>query len=235
MEKCRNCNEIITTNYCGNCGRPKEPRRIDSKYLLQEVGSVLFLEKGIFFTIKELLLRPGKSIREFLTEDRFRLIKPIIFIIVTSLIYTLSNQVFHFEEAYIKYEGIPQSSTTKIFEWIGANYGYANIIMAIFIAFWLKLFFRKFSYNYFETLILLFFLMGMGMLILALFGMIESFLKRPIIQYASIGLFIYIIWGIGQFYKGKFSSYVKAFAAYVLGFLFFSFAAVLIGMLMSRI
>ncbi len=233
MEKCRNCNDIITVNYCANCGRPKEVRRIDGKYLLQEVGSVLFLEKGILFTIKELLLRPGKSIREFLIEDRYRLIKPIIFIILTSLIYTLSNQVFRFEDGYIKYEGIPQSSTTKIFQWISSNYGYANIIMAIFIAFWLKIFFRKFSYNYFETLILLFFLMGMGMLLLALFGMLESILKRPIMGFASIILFIYIVWGIGQFYKGKFASYFKAFSAYILGFLCFSIAALLTGMLMS--
>ena len=233
--ECRNCHELITANYCGNCGRPKELRRINWKYILQEVGSVLFLEKGIFFTIKELLLRPGKSIREFLTEDRHRLIKPIIFIIVTSLIYTVSNQILGFEEAYIGYQGIPDSKTTKIFEWISANYGYANIIMAIFIAGWLKLFFRKFPYNYFETLILLFFLMGMGMLLLALFGIVESILKRPIMDVASIILFIYIVWGIGQFYKGKFASYFKAFSAYVLGFLFFSFAALLIGMLMSSI
>lgn len=193
------------------------------------------MEKGILFTIKELLLRPGKSIREFLTEDRYRLIKPIIFIIVTSLIYTVSNQIFGFEEAYIKYEGVPQSSTTMIFEWISANYGYANIIMAIFIAFWLKIFFKKFSYNYFETLILLFFLMGMGMLLLALFGIVESILKRPLMEFASIFLFIYIIWGIGQFYKGKFASYLKGFAAYILGFLCFSLAAILTGMLISSI
>ncbi len=233
MEKCTNCNEIIAASYCGNCGRPKLLRRIDAKYILQEIGSVFLFEKGILFTIKELLLRPGKSIREFITEDRFRLIKPIIFIILTSLIYTLSNQVFRFEDAYVKYEGLPQSSTTKIFQWISSNYGYANIIMAIFIAFWLKVFFKKFSYNYFETLILLFFLMGMGMLILALFGMMESILKRPIMGFASIILFIYIVWGIGQFYNGKFASYFKAFSAYVLGFLFFSFAALLLGMLMT--
>lgn len=233
METCRNCSEIITTNFCGNCGRPKVLRRIDAKYIIQEIGSVFLFERGFLFTIKELLLRPGKSIREFLTEDRFRLIKPIIFIILTSLIYTVSNQVFRFEDAYIKYEGLPQSSTTKLFEWISSNYGYANMIMAIFIAFWLKVFFRKCSYNYFETLILLFFLMGMGMLILALLGMIESIVKRPIMGFASIILFIYIVWGIGQFYKGKFVAYFKAFSAYVLGFLCFSIAAVLTGMLIS--
>ncbi|MEM6298978.1 MAG: DUF3667 domain-containing protein, partial [Bacteroidota bacterium] len=61
----------------------KKPlKRIDKAYILSEISSVLNLEKGIFYTIKELLIRPGKSIRTFIHEDRTRLVKPIVFIIV---------------------------------------------------------------------------------------------------------------------------------------------------------
>lgn len=177
MEICKNCNEHISGNYCSNCGSPIVLKRIDKKYIIQEVSSVLLFEKGILHTIKELAIRPGKSIKEFLTENRHRLIKPIIFIIITSLIYTLVNNIFNFEQGYINYEGQVQSNITTIFQWISSNYGYANIIMAVFIALWLKLFFRKSPYNFFEVLILLCFLIGMGMLIFSIFGVFESLFK----------------------------------------------------------
>ena len=37
--------------------------RIDEKYIWNEISSVLNLEKGIFYTIKELFVRPGKTVR----------------------------------------------------------------------------------------------------------------------------------------------------------------------------
>ncbi len=46
-------------------------------------------DKGIFYTIKELLIRPGENIPKFIHNDRNRLVKPLIFVIVCSLIYTI--------------------------------------------------------------------------------------------------------------------------------------------------
>jgi len=66
--------------------------RIDGKYLLQEIYSVLSFEKGFLLTIRELAINPGKSIKDFLNEDRNRLVKPVVFLILTSLIYTIINQ-----------------------------------------------------------------------------------------------------------------------------------------------
>ena len=231
MEICKNCNEHITGSYCSNCGHPIALKRIDNKYILQEVSSVLLFEKGILHTIKELALRPGKSIKEFLTENRHRLIKPIIFIIITSLIYTVVNNIFNFEDGYINYEEQAENNTTAIFQWISSNYGYANIIMAVFIALWLKLFFKKSPYNFFEVLILLCFLMGMGMLLFSVFGIFESLFQKQLMGYASLIALIYTVWGIGQFYEGKTKFYFKALSAYLLGFMSFSAVALLLGAL----
>lgn len=61
--------------------------RIDANYLLQELCSVLSFEKGFLFTVRELSTNPGKSIKDFLNEDRNRLVKPVLFLIVTSYLY----------------------------------------------------------------------------------------------------------------------------------------------------
>lgn len=58
------------------------------------------LEKGFFFTVKELLLGPGDNVRRFIIKDRSRLLNPILFIVMTSLIYSLINYYFPFEAKY---------------------------------------------------------------------------------------------------------------------------------------
>jgi hypothetical protein len=89
-------------------------QRIDGRYILNEIQRVLNLEKGILYTIRELLLRPGANVRHFIAENRNRLVKPILFIIVTSLVYSIVNTVFQIEEGYVSYSGLEESATSVI-------------------------------------------------------------------------------------------------------------------------
>jgi len=89
---CKNCTTEVNSNFCPNCGQPTSLKRIDGKYILHEVGHLLHFERGILFTIKELITNPGQNVRNYLAENRSRLFKPVFFIIVTSLIYTLCNR-----------------------------------------------------------------------------------------------------------------------------------------------
>ena len=225
---CKKCQSEAAQNYCPVCGYRITQTRIDGMYLLQEISSVLSFEKGFLLTIRELLTNPGRSVQEFMREDRNRLVKPIVFLIVTSLIYTIFNNIFSFEDSYVKFSDDKESATRQLSQWIQGNYGYANIIMAIFIAGGIKLFFRKHEVNIFEILVLLCFVMGM--LIYALFGLVQSFMDVKLMQVAGIIGFIYLTCAIGQFYgKEKIINYVKAFFAYILGMLTFSIAVLLIG------
>ncbi|POY39303.1 hypothetical protein C3K47_02055 [Solitalea longa] len=233
---CKNCNNEVNLNYCPNCGQVVNLKRINGHYLIHEIEHVLHFERGILYTIKELLTNPGQNVRNYLTENRSRLVKPIIFIIVTSLIYSLSSSFFHFEDGYVSYSENKKSATSAIFKWVQGHYGYANIIMGVFIALWSKLFFRKYEFNIFEILILLCFVMGIGMLIYSVFGIVQGLTHFNIMQFAAIVGFVYTTWAIGQFYeKGKIINYVKAFFAYILGMLTFTLSAILLGILIDLI
>lgn len=220
----------MSEKFCPNCGQSEKPRRIDFHYVKHEIEHVLHFEKGILFTIKELLIRPGQSIREFISDDRNRLVKPIIFIIVSSLIYTVLNHFFHIEEGYVKYDGLEKSALVKIFGWFQANYGYMNIVTGMFIAVWLKVFFKKYDYNFFELLIMLCFVLGITMLIFAFFAIIEGTTHIKLFKIAGILGFIYLVWAIGSFFdKKKIASYFKALASYLLGMLTFLILTIAIG------
>lgn len=228
---CNNCYSEVKQNYCPNCGVPIKLSRINGRYLLNEVGSVLNFDKGIFYTIKELLIRPGISVHTFIHKDRNRLVKPIVFVIVTSLIYMIAQHFLHFEDGYVNADGFEESAITKILGWIQSNYGYANILMAVFIAGWIKIFFRKYEYNFFEILILLCFVIGIGMLMYTVFGIIESTTKSRVLHIGGMIALIYTSWAIGQFFdKSKKTNYLKGFIAYLLGMLTFFIGAIILGL-----
>lgn len=221
---CTNCKTEVNANYCPNCGLPTKLKRIDAHYIIHEIEHILHFERGILYTIKELIVNPGKNVRSYLIENRSRLVKPVLFIIITSLIYAIAFKFFHFEDAYINFNGKEDADrmpvSISVFKWLQANYGYANILFSMFIAFWLKLFFRKSTYNFFEILILLCFVLGIGMLIYATFGMVEGLFHVKTMKFAGIIGLIYTIWAIANFYDSKkLVNYLKAFASYTLGML----------------
>lgn len=208
--------------------------RIDGKYIVKEFSKVLNFERGILYTIKELIYRPGINIRKFIQEDRNRLVKPVIFLLLCSLIYTFAQQLFQFEDGYVTVSG--DTIITSLFEWIKSNYGYANIFMGTFIGLWIKILFRKSGYNIYEILILIFFVMGISMLIYTCFGIIESITKFNILEIGAIIGVIYASWAIASFFnKHKVSSYIKGFLSYFLGYITTLIIIIAIGFLIDTI
>ncbi|NLD49252.1 MAG: DUF3667 domain-containing protein [Clostridiaceae bacterium] len=240
MNTCKKCNFEFKSNYCPNCGHPQKLERINRRYILSEIAGVLNFQKGILYTMKELLIRPGHSIRVFISEDRNRMVKPIVFILITSLIYTIIVRIFHFEDGII--DGAREAlyntdlATLAILKWVQENYGYANIIMALFIGLWVKLFFRKHSFNFYEILVLLCFVMGIGMLIYSVFDIIRGLTHTNLMLIQVLVGFIYTTYAIGQFFdKRKIANYVKALISYLSGMITFFFVAMGIGILIDLI
>ncbi|WP_300664908.1 DUF3667 domain-containing protein [Fluviicola sp.] len=236
---CNHCGKEVSGQFCSNCGGPATLKRVDGHYVIHEIQHFLHFEKGIPYTVRELLIRPGKSIREFISVDRNRLVKPILFLIVCSLIYTFISHFFHVETESESVKMLKGSALLALLEWIEHHYGYANILMGLCIALWLKLFFGKYNYNFFELLILLCFVIGIGMLIFTIFSITEGLMQTRLTTLSTFGSLIYPSWAIGQFFdQKKVINYVKAFISYLLGGLMFfiivGFIGIFIDVLMKH-
>lgn len=84
--------------------------------------------------------------------------------------------------------------------------------------------------NIFEIAILLSFVMGMGMLFLAIAAFVKGVTGLNTMAAASFITFVYLSWAIGQFFdQSKFTNYLKAGAAYALGFATFSASTWIVG------
>ncbi len=219
------------------------PKRIDGKYILHEIISVLNFDKGIFYTIKELIIRPGKSIRCFIQKDRAKLVKPITYILFCSLIYAIAQQHLTNSDAinqairgYSDGFGSKESIVIDFLKWTKNNYGYTNILQSIFIALWIKLFFRKFNYNIFEILTLLLYILGTSTLIYSVFVILDILTGYRLVYWGGFIGFIYSSWAIARFYnKNSILNYFKGAMANFLGMLFFYFIPLTLGGIIDTI
>lgn len=59
---CKNCNTIINSKFCPDCGQPASLKTIDGKYIIHEIEHVVHFERGILYTIRELTINPGQNI-----------------------------------------------------------------------------------------------------------------------------------------------------------------------------
>ena len=142
----------------------------------------------------------------------------MIFIIITSLIYTLTSHFFHIEEELINFKVSEKSAIGSILKWMQGNYGYTSILTGIFIAIWLKVFFKKYEYNFYEILIMLCFVQGISMLIFAVFALLEGISHFKLLSFAGLLVVVYMTWAIGSFFEARrFENYAKAFIAFFLG------------------
>lgn len=57
--------------------KPTEIRRIDTRYLGNELLLLANLEKGLGYTLRRWVLRPGQAAQEYLYENRQRMMKPL--------------------------------------------------------------------------------------------------------------------------------------------------------------
>lgn len=210
-------------------------KRINSSYIIHEITHILHLESGFLFTVKELLIRPGKLVRNFIFEDRNKATKPVLFLIFSATVFMLIFHFFHIDYQFfslnLKIGNIDQYLEKKtIGDWLNNHIGYASLFIGFLIALWIKVFFRKHNYNIYEITILLCYSIGQSILIILFFCLVEYFLKiKPI---ATIGLFvgyIYVFWAIGQFFgEKKIMNYVKSILCCLLGILSFRLMLVLL-------
>jgi len=104
-------------------------------------------------------------------------------------------------------------------------------MIGLFLAFWAKLFFNKYGFNFFEIVILLCLILGITMLIYTIFALVEGVTHTGVMVQASIVAMVYSVWAIGQFFDPyKIPSCLKALAVYILGYLSFTVVVVIIGL-----
>lgn len=71
-KNCLNCGAVITGNYCVQCGQKGDTKRLDLVHFFKHdiVHGALHFDKGLPFTLKEIILRPGQVALQYIQGKR---------------------------------------------------------------------------------------------------------------------------------------------------------------------
>lgn len=227
---CLNCDKLIKSNFCPDCGQSAKAHRFSIKhfFLHDLVHGILHLDKGFFFSIKELFTRSGHSIREYIEGKRakhFNYVSLIIMIIALGhFVGSISDirliditHYFSTEDVVTQFDIISKKNP-KLF----------TIIKIPLLAFFTFLFFKKAKQNFTEHIILNIYKVCGELLIAIIFTLIAIFFKNilPLNYFFTIvgGLtFVYSVWYYFQYFStygySKFSLLIRSVIATIILFL----------------
>ena len=237
--KCKNCNFKVDSKktFCGECGTPLVLRKIDKKYVFSEIKQEFLFEKGYLFTAKEIFLYPSKSINNFLSQNRGRITKPIIFFLITSIIFSVFMNSFHyfFPSKFASDESGDIYTDLILMElsWgpnankiLNSYLDYVYFIWIIIMALILKLFFLKGRYNFYEIALSLCYIISIQLLIIIPFRLYTLFnlpsISIGIIRMPALFSSFYSIWAINSLLEGrKVLKLIKVVLAYSISYIAF--------------
>jgi len=196
--KCKNCDHIVEGNYCTFCGQSIRVDKVTFPNLLSELSESVFqVNRGLLFTIKELFIRPGKNIREYLNGKRKNHFKPIAYALALSTIYFLLSQIIG-GETFLNdlLEGAAQAgkdnkTTSPViiaFTWFADNYAITMLLLLPLFALASYLAFEGSGFNYLEHFVLNSYIIGQQAIIYAIISMLGLIVdNNDIIAMTSLG------------------------------------------------
>lgn len=160
MVECKNCGNEFDGNYCNQCGQSAATHRLNFKFLLHDIEHGLFhFDKGILHSIRQLCLRPGHTVNEYIAGKRVSHFKPLSMVVVLATVYGLLKHFFLHETGsgthlIINDKTINSATINSIFEWVNGHGAIMALLIVPFYALASFLAYRKEKYNFTEHLVL---------------------------------------------------------------------------------
>jgi len=189
---CKNCGHSIEGNYCSHCGQKANVKRIDLPYFLSEFSESFFqIDKGFFYSIKQLLVRPGTSIKEYLSGKRKKYFKPIAYVITLSTLYFVATEVTDqntwIDDAITGFmNGVrgenEEATIPDVINWFSKNYGYTTLLLLPVFSLASYLSFYKFKANYLEHIVINSYVTGTQAIFYSVFVIFGTFIDAEIVE-----------------------------------------------------
>jgi hypothetical protein len=239
METCKNCGAELTGKYCSNCGQEAFSGRLSVGHIFKDAThGILHWESSIYKTFVELVLRPGKFLKEYIEGKRKTYVKPFSYFVFIQTAYVIifhlmSDKYFAFVSGSVSVSGdVPQTMLVKIEEIehiVSHNLTYFNYAFPLIVAiFWRLLLKKRTGVNYAESLVASFYLMGTT-LFFGIIIMLLTFFSPKIWEARFLLNFLYLTYAYIQF--SEYSLFKGFFRGLLLSFLSTLLYVILVGSL----
>ena len=156
---CLNCDHPVPDRFCGHCGQDAHhTHRLTLADMPHDVlHSIWHVDKGILYTLKTMMLRPGPTIRSYLAGKRVDHFRPLSLLFLITGVYALLCSVLHIQFLPPRDPAMPeavwqmqQTSTNFFMKYLSWCYVAMVPVWALFA----RWFLRRGGYNYAECLII---------------------------------------------------------------------------------
>ena len=172
--ECRNCNTVFEGNFCNNCGQKAgEKRFMLSNLPVEFLHGFYHVHSGFLFTIRELFIRPGETLRGYIYGKRVSYFHPFTFLLLISLVggflYKWAGVTEHLNDNLLA------SGDTVRFT--GKYFSYRMLLAIPAYALICSILYRPFKYNLAEHLIVNTFLISQSIVLLIVWLLITIVVK----------------------------------------------------------
>jgi hypothetical protein len=228
---CLNCGHPVPDRFCGRCGQDAHhTHRLNMAHMLHDIPhSVWHVDKGIIYSLRTIITRPGTTIRAYLAGQRVDHFRPLSLLLVVTGTFAFLSSLLHIdmfpprdpamsEEMYQMQKGLTEMMA-KYMSWV-----YVGLVPVI--AGFARLFLRRGGYNYAECLVIAAFITAVcNALTLLSLPLMYIYSGTPHIQtlslLVSMGSFGYATWAYSTLLAhtniGLVGRLVRGFFPFVLG------------------
>lgn len=114
LQSCLNCGHKISGEFCSHCGQKTDTSRITPHSLIRNdiLGSIWHIETRFFNTVKDILLKPGKTAMEYISGKRIRYYN---FLSLLLILFSFNVLGLHWYEKFASTESLAETSEVKTF------------------------------------------------------------------------------------------------------------------------
>ncbi|GAB3639629.1 DUF3667 domain-containing protein [Spirosoma arcticum] len=246
---CQNCDHEYAGHFCSQCGQRADTHPVNWHYIWHEIPhSVWHVDHGIAYTLRQLLTRPGHTIREFLEGRRINHYRPLALLFLLGAIYLFIQHGLGVSFVKVSQEMLnadvkdtpvrAQAFQTELFQLIERNQTLISILMIPFYAFGYWLLFRRQRYNYPELLVVQTFITNVHLLMSLVIVVLFWALGGSVAAYSVVmGLSLVAMIGYNtvtyyQLFRHKLrliTVALRSVAAFAIGYVLFMALVMLIG------
>lgn len=218
---CANCDRAIAgpeQKFCPACGQDTPAHRIDWHFLGHELEhSVLHMDRGILYSLKQLMLRPGHLMRDYIEGRRAGQVKPLLLLtMMAAVVVVLSKYLTGHEVMVAGAVGETAGSgagtaalqaqlfkaSMAVTEWMSQHFAASTLLLLPFEAAAFRLaFLRTGKLNYPEWLVITTFLTVQTFVLWAVLVALHRWVPQTQL-WALLLSVAYGIFSLVQFFRG---------------------------------
>ncbi|RAK62094.1 DUF3667 domain-containing protein [Hymenobacter edaphi] len=170
---CLNCGTALHDRFCARCGQSAATHRITMAHWLHDIPhSIWHVDKGVWFTLRSMFVRPGAAIRAYVQGQRVDYFRPVALVLLVTGVYSFLAAIFHLSPLPPRPANVSQeiydiqlmgaSIISKYMSWM-------YVAMVPVVAAFMRLLMRRTKFNYAECLVAVAFITSASNFIAVLF------------------------------------------------------------------